>query len=50
MAVPPHPQIPLVPDNIASKFGRHSNELGCLGLSLLILLLLAALVFVIFVW
>lgn len=50
MAVPPHPQIPQVPDTIGSKFGRHRNELGCLGLSLLILVLVVALVIVIFVW
>ena len=48
MAVPPHLQIPQVPDTVGSKFGRHSKELGCLGLSLLILVLLAALIIVIF--
>ena len=49
MAIPPpHPQIPQVPDTPRSKFGRHSNELGCLGLSLLILVLVAILIVVIF--
>ena len=50
MTVPPHPQIPQVPDNLGSKFGRHPNELGCLGLSLLILFLILALFIVVFVW
>ena len=45
----PH-EIPRVPDSARGRFGRHSNELGCLGLSLLILVLLAILAVVIFTW
>ena len=50
MAIPPHPQIPQVPDTLGSKFGRHPKELGCVGLSLMILVLLALLAIIIFVW
>lgn len=44
------PQIPQVPDTGGGRFGRHSNELGCLGLSLMVLLLIAVLTAVIFLW
>ena len=51
-AIPPQipPDIPHSAEGFRARYGRSSNEVGCLGLSLLFLVLLAILVVVIFVW
>lgn len=45
----PH-DIPHSAEGVRARYRRSSNEVGCLGLSLMIVVLLIALAVVIFVW